>query len=82
MALVMGLAPGIFLKPMQPTVERLLQRVSRQTVAANPAPAGRPQRDRVEGTGQLTNVGSSLNHQYLQRFDPVGVRALKQAMLR
>jgi NADH-quinone oxidoreductase subunit M len=38
MAVFMGLMPGIFLRPMQPTVERFLQRVSRQTVAANPTP--------------------------------------------
>jgi NADH-quinone oxidoreductase subunit M len=45
MAILMGVAPGIFLKPMEPAVGRLLQRVSRETVAANPtgptaAPAG------------------------------------------
>jgi hypothetical protein len=38
MAVVMGVLPGVFLKPMQPSVERFLQRVSRQTVAENPAP--------------------------------------------
>jgi NADH-quinone oxidoreductase subunit M len=38
MALVMGLLPGLFLRPMQPTVERFVQRVSRPAVAANPAP--------------------------------------------
>jgi NADH-quinone oxidoreductase subunit M len=38
MAVFMGLMPGVFLKPMQPSVDRFLQRVSRQTVAANPVP--------------------------------------------
>jgi len=40
MAIVMGLAPGLFLRPMEPTVERFVQRLGRQTVAANPAPQG------------------------------------------
>ena len=37
MAIVMGVFPGVFLKPMQPSVDRLLQRVSRETVAQAPA---------------------------------------------
>jgi NADH-quinone oxidoreductase subunit M len=43
MAIFMGVFPGVFLKPMQPSVDRLLQRVSRETVAQAPAgqaPAG------------------------------------------
>jgi NADH-quinone oxidoreductase subunit M len=36
MALFMGVMPGVFLRPMQPSVERFLQRVSRQTVASTP----------------------------------------------
>jgi len=40
MAIFMGVLPGIFLKPMQPSVDRLLQRVSHETVARAPrAPA-------------------------------------------
>jgi NADH-quinone oxidoreductase subunit M len=46
MAIVMGVLPGVFLKPMQPSVERFLQRVSRQTVAENPPP-------RVGATGGI-----------------------------
>jgi len=37
-AVLMGVFPGLFLKPMQPSVERLLQRVSREAVAEAPAP--------------------------------------------
>jgi NADH-quinone oxidoreductase subunit M len=33
MAVVMGLAPGVFLRPIEPSVERFLQRVGRQAVA-------------------------------------------------
>jgi NADH-quinone oxidoreductase subunit M len=43
MTIFMGVFPGVFLKPMQPSVDRLLQRVSRETVAQAPAgqaPAG------------------------------------------
>jgi len=40
MAIFMGVLPGIFLRPMQPSVDRLLQRVSREAVARAPA-AGR-----------------------------------------
>ena len=40
-AVLMGVFPGLFLRPMEPSVERLLQRVVHQTVAASPAP-GRP----------------------------------------
>jgi NADH-quinone oxidoreductase subunit M len=36
-AVLMGVVPGIFLRPMQPSVEKLLQRVARETVAASPA---------------------------------------------
>ncbi len=40
-AILMGVLPGIFLKPMQPSVDRLLQRVSRESVARAPrGPAG------------------------------------------
>jgi len=35
MAVVMGVAPGVFLRPMAPSVERLLERVSYSAVAAN-----------------------------------------------
>jgi NADH-quinone oxidoreductase subunit M len=35
-AILMGVLPGIFLKPMQPSVDRLLQRVSRESVARAP----------------------------------------------
>ena len=38
-AIFMGVFPGVFLKPMQPSVDRLLQRVSRETVAPG---SGRP----------------------------------------
>jgi NADH-quinone oxidoreductase subunit M len=37
-AIFMGVLPGVFLKPMQPSVDRLLQRVSRESVAEAPAP--------------------------------------------
>ena len=33
LAVVMGVLPGVFLRPMEPSVERLLQRVSHETVA-------------------------------------------------
>jgi hypothetical protein len=33
----MGVFPGVFLRPMQPSVDRLLQRVSHETVARAPA---------------------------------------------
>jgi NADH-quinone oxidoreductase subunit M len=33
MAILMGVLPGLFLRPMQPSVERLLQRVGRDSVA-------------------------------------------------
>ena len=36
-AIFMGVFPGVFLRPMQPSVDRLLQRVSRETVAQAPA---------------------------------------------
>ena len=36
-AVFMGVFPGVFLRPMQPSVDRLLQRVSRETVAQAPA---------------------------------------------
>jgi NADH-quinone oxidoreductase subunit M len=36
MAIFMGVLPGLFLKPMQPSVDRLLQRVSRESVASAP----------------------------------------------
>jgi NADH-quinone oxidoreductase subunit M len=39
-AVLMGIFPGIFLKPMAPSVDRLLQRVSRETVARAPSGAG------------------------------------------
>jgi NADH-quinone oxidoreductase subunit M len=42
-AIVMGVVPGVFLKPMQPSVDRLLLRVGREAVAQAPAgqaPAG------------------------------------------
>ena len=35
MAILMGVLPGIFLKPMQPSVERFLQRVNRDGVATH-----------------------------------------------
>jgi len=35
MAVVMGVAPNLFLRPMAPSVERLLERVSYSAVAAN-----------------------------------------------
>jgi NADH-quinone oxidoreductase subunit M len=35
MAVVMGVAPTVFLRPMAPAVERLLERVSHSTVAVN-----------------------------------------------
>jgi NADH-quinone oxidoreductase subunit M len=41
MTIVMGVFPGVFLEPMQPSVDRLLQRVSREIVAQ--APAGQAQ---------------------------------------
>jgi NADH-quinone oxidoreductase subunit M len=37
-AIFMGVLPGVFLRPMQPSVERLLQRVSRESVARAAAP--------------------------------------------
>jgi NADH-quinone oxidoreductase subunit M len=37
MAVVMGVLPGIFLRPMQPSVDRFLERVSRETVAEQSA---------------------------------------------
>ncbi|HEY3383407.1 MAG TPA: NADH-quinone oxidoreductase subunit M [Vicinamibacterales bacterium] len=37
MSVLMGVMPGVFLRPMQPSVERFLQRVSRDTVATHPA---------------------------------------------
>jgi len=40
-AVFMGVFPGVFLRPMQPSVDRLLQRVSRETVARS-SPAGQP----------------------------------------
>jgi NADH-quinone oxidoreductase subunit M len=46
MALVMGLMPGMFLRPMEPSVDRLLQRVSRQTTASHPT-AARPSDGRI-----------------------------------
>ena len=39
-AVLMGVLPGIFLRPMQPSIEKLLQRVARETVAASPAVHG------------------------------------------
>ncbi|RPJ66939.1 MAG: NADH-quinone oxidoreductase subunit M [Acidobacteria bacterium] len=39
-AVLMGVLPGLFLRPMQPSVEKLLQRVSRETVAAAPTVVG------------------------------------------
>jgi NADH-quinone oxidoreductase subunit M len=42
-AIFMGVFPGVFLKPMQPSVDRLLQQVSREVVAQAPA-AGPPTR--------------------------------------
>jgi NADH-quinone oxidoreductase subunit M len=36
-AVFMGVFPGVFLRPMQPSVDRLLQRVSREAVAEAPA---------------------------------------------
>jgi NADH-quinone oxidoreductase subunit M len=38
MTVVMGVMPGIFLRPMQPSVERLLQRVGRDVVARTAVP--------------------------------------------
>ncbi len=40
MAILMGVLPAMFLRPMQPSVERLLQRVGRDTVARSAAPPG------------------------------------------
>jgi NADH-quinone oxidoreductase subunit M len=37
-AIFMGVLPGIFLRPMQPSVERLLQRVGRESVARTTVP--------------------------------------------
>jgi NADH-quinone oxidoreductase subunit M len=34
LVLLMGVVPGLFLRPMQPSIDRLLQRVGRDTVAA------------------------------------------------
>jgi NADH-quinone oxidoreductase subunit M len=43
MAIFMGVFPGVFLKPMQPSVERFLQRMSRPSVArAVGAPSPNP----------------------------------------
>ncbi|HOC18716.1 MAG TPA: NADH-quinone oxidoreductase subunit M [Vicinamibacterales bacterium] len=39
-AVLMGVLPGLFLRPMQPSVERLLQRVSREAVVTAPASSG------------------------------------------
>jgi len=39
-AILMGVLPGLFLRPMQPSVEKLLQRVSREAVAAAPTVVG------------------------------------------
>ena len=36
-AVFMGIFPGLFLRPMEPSVERLLQRVSREAVVSVPA---------------------------------------------
>jgi NADH-quinone oxidoreductase subunit M len=41
MAIFMGVFPGLFLRPMQPSVERLLQRVGRDTIAESAPPQGR-----------------------------------------
>ncbi len=38
MAIVMGVLPGFFLRPMQPSVERLLQRVGRESIARSAVP--------------------------------------------
>ncbi len=38
MAVFMGVLPGVFLRPMQPSVERLLQRVGRESVARTTVP--------------------------------------------
>jgi NADH-quinone oxidoreductase subunit M len=38
MAIVMGVLPGVFLRPMQPSVERLLQRVGRDAIARSAVP--------------------------------------------
>ena len=44
MAVFMGIAPTVFLRPMAPSVERLLERVSHSAVAANHDPAPGPHR--------------------------------------
>jgi NADH-quinone oxidoreductase subunit M len=37
LAILMGVMPGVFLRPMQPSIERLLQRVSRDTMVSLPS---------------------------------------------
>ena len=39
-AIFMGVLPGLFLRPMQPSVERLLQRVGRDAIARSAVPSG------------------------------------------
>jgi NADH-quinone oxidoreductase subunit M len=51
MAVFLGVMPGIFLRPMQPSVDRLLQRVSRQTVA---------ERDRSQPAVSANTTGTRL----------------------
>jgi NADH-quinone oxidoreductase subunit M len=58
LTVLMGVAPGLFLQPMKPSVDRLLQRVSHETVAVAPRgpSAGVEARLRASGPGH-TRVG-------------------------
>jgi NADH-quinone oxidoreductase subunit M len=55
-AVFMGVFPGVFLRPMQPSVDRLLQRVSHETVAQ--APAGQAS-ERAVAVRQAAAPGSA-----------------------
>ncbi len=55
-AVFMGVFPGVFLRPMQPSVDRLLQRVSREVVAQ--APAGHAS-ERAASVPQTAATGSA-----------------------
>ena len=54
-AVLMGVLPGLFLRPMQPSVDRLLQRVSREAVVSAPA----PETTRAAGAAAITVPGTA-----------------------